>query len=348
MKGLNWAVSLILLALVTIMTPTCGGQTNNGGDSSTHWLKRCERDEQCGSSSCLCGTCTRSCRTEDQCEAFGADAICVEAASCSEGGKLCATSCEGGEDCHDGVCLGSRCTDERPRINDEPDSSIDPDGAGGDSGGPTPGPLGDGGNGSSSGPLGEESDGSNLGPVGQGGDGSLVDPPLPPPSLALTAAELCEDPSPWLGQVIDVDLSGAVETRDIGTAMLCSSDGGLVCCNWEWTAYVLGCSGGDIVIAVEAGSAPFGTTNVELPDEPFDDSFAEQFLEHPEVTVGCQGMDCAPTCVPAGAAEFGIVRARLEPAEDGWVEPSSGFGEEFQAQAALVVERDLSGSSTVP
>ncbi len=51
--------------------------------------------------------------------------------------------------------------------------------------------------------------------------------------------------------------------------------------------------------------------------------------------MGCQGMDCEPTCAPS-VSEIRRVRARLEPAAYGEVIPGDQF-EPFRAEAALEI-----------
>ncbi len=76
------------------------------GDSETHWLHECRSSADCGTTgSCLCGFCTVSCASTDDC-AGGPGGSCVaqaDTASCSSAtpssGGVCIFRCEGDADC---------------------------------------------------------------------------------------------------------------------------------------------------------------------------------------------------------------------------------------------------------
>lgn len=85
-----------------------------GGDSSTHWLKSCGRDDQCGGLSCVCGLCSTECGASEQCDAFGSAATCVAsgaAKSCGKDVRICDHECSDDPDCADSrqVCVLGRC-----------------------------------------------------------------------------------------------------------------------------------------------------------------------------------------------------------------------------------------------
>lgn len=73
------------------------------GDSSTHWLRQCAADAECGGLSCECGVCSKGCGASNECGAFGASATCVAGAAASCGGsaptRICDAMCERDADC---------------------------------------------------------------------------------------------------------------------------------------------------------------------------------------------------------------------------------------------------------
>ncbi len=86
----RWVLGLLLLGAMAVAT-SCGGRAHvDGTDSNTHWLRECERDEQCGTLSCICGICSSECDERRSCSAFGADARCEVPAGCDARG---ATAC---------------------------------------------------------------------------------------------------------------------------------------------------------------------------------------------------------------------------------------------------------------
>jgi hypothetical protein len=159
-----------------------------------------------------------------------------------------------------------------------------------------------------------------------------------PPSASLTVAELCQDPTSYLDSEFEIDLTGAIVERQQNTAMACfSPDGGTPeCCNWRWVAYVLPCPDGDFVLT--GSTEPYGHRPASTDGGPtVDDSYADI-----NVTMGCQGIDCAPTCVPGSVHAIGSVQARLLPSEDGFVTPGEQL-ESFEGIAALDITKALDG-----
>lgn len=334
-----WCVMVALL-------PACGGLTTSqdpgGDDSSTHWLSRCDSDAECGELACLCGVCTEACTAAASCSALDDEATCSGAAACDDAPRVCTKECVRDQECASGHCIDGVCGSEAPAPSNDRDAGPEPQPepepepvstpASGNGGTPGAGGASAGGSGGASG-----SAGAGAPPMsGVGGSGvtgsagmSSVD------GSVLTPTELCESFDTTLGQTFEIDLRMALETREISTAAACVGDAGApLCCNWVWRAYVLPCPAGDIVLTVEG--TPFGSQT-----EPggFDD------FGPVEVSIGCQGMDCDPTCVPATASEIGRVLARLEPSEDGFATPFPEL-EPFYSIAALVIEQDLDRGDT--
>lgn len=84
-----------------------------GGDSSTHWLRSCKQDDQCGGLSCVCGVCSEACRDDGQCSRFGAKAVCLSGSpdQCVAPTLVCDAECTQTEDCGGGsvACVDGRC-----------------------------------------------------------------------------------------------------------------------------------------------------------------------------------------------------------------------------------------------
>lgn len=170
------------------------------------------------------------------------------------------------------------------------------------------------------GPAGADGGQGCVDPASEAGKCSCSDPP------ELSVEQLCNGLDDFLGTEFTLDLSGEVVERHASTAIACVGDdaGAPECCNWTWTAYAIACPDFDIVLT--GNSAPYGSKTA--PGNP-------GFSESVEVTMGCQGMDCEPTCAPS-VSELRRVRARLESAADGQVVPGDQF-EPFLAEAALEI-----------
>jgi hypothetical protein len=56
------------------------GRIGGEGDSETHWMLRCQSDEECGADgSCLCGVCTVPCDADNPCSAGRTEAVASRA-----------------------------------------------------------------------------------------------------------------------------------------------------------------------------------------------------------------------------------------------------------------------------
>jgi hypothetical protein len=155
----------------------------------------------------------------------------------------------------------------------------------------------------------------------------LPGPSANPPSNGIPVTDLCkqvtllEQGEALLEAELNVDLVGAVELESLTTAAGCGAD---ECCNWLWGYYVVRCSEqpDDIIVLTEVGQ-PFGSL---VAPATGDDDF-----EATEVTLGCQGMQCEPTCVPGDVADFGTVTGELSLLAEGssdWLnEPISARAE---------------------
>lgn len=81
---MSWAkiFRVALLASSLVAAASCGQTETAGGDSNTHWLERCDSEDDCGGLSCLCGVCTEACAGDENCRRFGSQAACGEVAGC--------------------------------------------------------------------------------------------------------------------------------------------------------------------------------------------------------------------------------------------------------------------------
>jgi hypothetical protein len=97
----------------------CAKATPPAPDKSTHWLRVCDRDAECGSDlACLCGVCSLACEAEASCGARGA-ARCVETDSASlrsacgddpPAPAICAQRCADNQACGPGLaCVEGAC-----------------------------------------------------------------------------------------------------------------------------------------------------------------------------------------------------------------------------------------------
>ncbi|HEX6242398.1 MAG TPA: hypothetical protein VFZ61_15910 [Polyangiales bacterium] len=107
---------------------SCSRSHSEAGDSSTHWLRRCGSDYQCGGLSCVCGVCSTECSATNQCAGLGSAAVCAmaPAAECGVGAasvpRLCDQTCASDQDCGGGAsCVDQRC--RRQLTSSEPDAS---------------------------------------------------------------------------------------------------------------------------------------------------------------------------------------------------------------------------------
>ena len=92
----------------------CGAQSTPSFDSQSHWLRACEHDADCGPYECLCGTCSSTCESNDDCSlATYTPATCQApetlGAVCGDGDITPSTSvCV--PDCNQSPCISDRAT----------------------------------------------------------------------------------------------------------------------------------------------------------------------------------------------------------------------------------------------
>lgn len=113
MRSLRWALWACL-----VVAGCSRSHPEAGGDSSTHWLRRCGADDQCGGLSCVCGVCSTECSASSECAGLGSNAVCAPSAisACVTGAgsapRLCDQTCEQDQDCGG---AGLRCVEQRCR-----------------------------------------------------------------------------------------------------------------------------------------------------------------------------------------------------------------------------------------
>lgn len=156
------------------------------------------------------------------------------------------------------------------------------------------------------------------------------------PSTSSTAQSLCDQVTAIEqgklddGATLRLDLTGAVSYEKGETGAFCEDD----CCNWLWGYYLVKCGAErNDEIVLTADGTPFGSA---IPGPGEDDGF-----EPLEVTMGCLGKACAPTCVPESEASIGQVIATLHLLPDGY---TTWMGEDVFARAELrITDRQNSG-----
>lgn len=91
-RGLGWQ-AFWALGLAAMLVPSCGGSTAEpGSDSNTHWLSKCGSDADCGGLSCVCGSCSRRCDSDESCGTLPG-ATCAVPATCDAEATATATAC---------------------------------------------------------------------------------------------------------------------------------------------------------------------------------------------------------------------------------------------------------------
>lgn len=122
------AAALGLAALLPSCEPASGPQVG----SQTNWLHVCDKSSECGDLECVCGTCTASCESDQDCASVDGDASCVPAedpgaiALC--GGyvppsSVCLARCTDDECPEDASCVAGVCV---PDGNPTVEVSLDP------------------------------------------------------------------------------------------------------------------------------------------------------------------------------------------------------------------------------
>lgn len=113
-------VALALFPLFALVLGACRAEEPQTG-SQTNWLKACIKSEDCGDLECVCGTCTRTCDSEDACgditsseclkvDDVGAVALCN---GLTPQAPLCLQRCEEGTCPGDSHCIAGVCAPAR-------------------------------------------------------------------------------------------------------------------------------------------------------------------------------------------------------------------------------------------
>ena len=79
MNRFGWLFG-VLLSLVLGSASGCK-ESHEGGDTQTNWLKACASSDECGAFECICGRCTQSCQSTDDCQGTPVTTTCQAAAS---------------------------------------------------------------------------------------------------------------------------------------------------------------------------------------------------------------------------------------------------------------------------
>jgi hypothetical protein len=114
------ALIAMMLAATSLVVISCGKAVSDGGtDSSTHWLQRCDSDDDCGALQCLCNVCSRPCGDVSVCPDSELSACALlERADCEFAEPACVASCSSSADCESIraglVCSRQRCQTPEP------------------------------------------------------------------------------------------------------------------------------------------------------------------------------------------------------------------------------------------
>jgi hypothetical protein len=92
---LRWTAA----GLVTLAFFGCAEPRDQGGDTQTNWLKECTTNADCGSLSCHCGLCTRTCNVDVACDGAPVGVACRAQDSVE-------TLAQCGAATSEGLCLG--------------------------------------------------------------------------------------------------------------------------------------------------------------------------------------------------------------------------------------------------
>jgi cysteine-rich repeat protein len=174
---------IVALSGVLVLFAACG-RSSGGGDSETHWMKRCQTQSDCNAgTTCSCGMCSKECEASSDCSGLGATTLCVspgEIPGCGmnpQPAGLCVASCSESPSCP----LGFECS---------------PNGC-------TPVATSDSGTGGMTSVDQAGNGGAACVEVPWGGGGAVHVAPLPPPTgtpcpLAAEGFELCTPPDSFL------------------------------------------------------------------------------------------------------------------------------------------------------
>lgn len=115
--------ALTLLALLGLAAVGCERERHSGPSvgGNTNWLLKCDDDATCGAAgSCICGRCSRTCATEQDCSTVP-DATCTPGfasdlqCNASAAPRVCLFACASDDDCEaDTACVNGACI-ERSR-----------------------------------------------------------------------------------------------------------------------------------------------------------------------------------------------------------------------------------------
>ena len=125
------ASGVLVLGLAALLAVACGGESRTEESGESHFLAFCEATCAAGFD-CVCGACTASCSSSDECAGHASGAVCVPP-SCGQGEPVCEITCESNADCSP---LGSayRCEGGACRVGEPPagnDGGAPPDGGDG-------------------------------------------------------------------------------------------------------------------------------------------------------------------------------------------------------------------------
>jgi hypothetical protein len=111
------ASGVLVLGLAALLAAACGGESSSEESGESHFLAFCEATCPEGLS-CLCGVCTATCSTSDECADHASAAVCAPP-SCGQGEPVCEVSCTSNEGCA-ALGTGYRCEEGACRVGEPP------------------------------------------------------------------------------------------------------------------------------------------------------------------------------------------------------------------------------------
>ena len=137
-RARRWTAGLVIAATCALSSG-CYETTSPQASGNTNWLSACDHHDSCGpEASCHCGTCTRLCARDAECELPGERARCVAlaeldapeacgAALATGSPGVCLAPCSTDADCGDDLsCVGDACVATPPAAARPPSTDAGP------------------------------------------------------------------------------------------------------------------------------------------------------------------------------------------------------------------------------
>jgi hypothetical protein len=98
-RNLPGVLAVVAAGAVGVV-PSCHSEPQSGGDSSSHWLRECNVDSECGALSCVCGQCTRHCSASSECASLSGASTCAQSVALGcDRAPVCVATCNDSSAC---------------------------------------------------------------------------------------------------------------------------------------------------------------------------------------------------------------------------------------------------------